>query len=191
MLGRRVLLATAYFDLCATYNLYPYLPHCAMALWERSQDRQASGTNRAVDAACFLVAQKTIDTLVLTISDVSDIFSVNEEEVLRLEQETFGISMTMSTELRPDCALIDRLRSLDASLQEHMKTFFNIALIGARLQACCHPSPPSLLPPALLSLPSGRTCRRSVYDPQRALRLLPPPPLTPSSLSSQSHPRRT
>ena len=126
---RRALLATFYFDLCDSYNLYRFLPHCAMVLWEAEQKVDSGACNKAIDGACFMVAQKMADVTVFSVTNISDIFSANEEDVRHVEKKVFRSSVMIST-LRPDRCLFSRLTTVDESLHEHMKTFFNMTLVG-------------------------------------------------------------
>ena len=124
------MLSTLYFDICMNYNLYRFLPHCAMALWECAQHITPAAENRTLDASCFLVAQKMVDTSVFKVADISDIFSANEDEVRRFESKVFSSSIAISMELRPDRVFFEHLRGMKSELHEHMKTFFNMSLIG-------------------------------------------------------------
>lgn len=130
MENRRVMLSTFYFDVCVDYNLYRFLPHCAMALWECAQHITPPVSNRTLDASCFLVAQKMVDTSVFKVADISDIFSANENEVRQFESKVFTSSIAILTGLRPDRALFEHLRGMNSELHEHTKTFFNMSLIG-------------------------------------------------------------
>jgi hypothetical protein len=127
---RRVILSTFYFDLCVNYKLYRFLPHCAMALWESAQHIRPTVSNRTLDASCFLVAQKMVDTSVFKVVDISDIFCANEDEVRQFESKVFKASVAISTGLRPDRVLFELLGGVKSELHEHMKTFFNMSLIG-------------------------------------------------------------
>lgn len=125
---RRVVLVTFYFELCDSYRLYAFLPHCAMVLWEEAQ--RTGQSHRAIDAACFLVAQKMMDTSVFKIGDIADVFSAREDDVREGEKQIFLSSFALR--LRPDRGLFARLSTIDPSLHEHVKRFFNLALIGTR-----------------------------------------------------------
>lgn len=129
---RRILLVTMYFDICDAYNLYAFLPHCAMAIWDKAQS-DTLRENTAVDAACFAVAQKMADTSIFTITDLSEVFSASEEDIRTTEKELLATSLILP-DLRPDRHLIKRLSSIDATLHDHMKRFFNLSLFGKRVR---------------------------------------------------------
>lgn len=134
MATRNVVLATFYFDLCESYSLYTFLPHCAMVLWEAAQKKvPPCGPNRAVDAVCFMLAQKMTDTTVFTICDLADVFLAKEEDVRACERRMLTLCILLPT-IRPDRTFFARLVTLDPALHDLVKQFFHLALIGTIVQ---------------------------------------------------------
>ena len=160
-MARRVVLSQFYFDLCESYRLFKYLPHCAMRLWDEAQAKgNLSRSQAAIDAACFLIAQKLCDTSVFNVQDIAEVFGASEDEVGRTERALLSAAINLPT-LRPDLALAQYTSTLSPEVCREMPRFFNLTLIGARAAPSPLPSPspartvrPSLTaPPPSLSSP--------------------------------------
>jgi hypothetical protein len=87
----------------------------------------------AVDAACFLVAQKLSDTSTFQIADLSDIFGCSESALRAAEMQVF-MKLLINTSLRVDRLLSKALLNIDIYLHEDVRRFFHLSVVGA----CCH-----------------------------------------------------
>jgi hypothetical protein len=131
--ARRTQLATYYFDLCESYRLFMFIPHDALALWNGAQNLAPflHLSPIAVDAACFLVAQKLCDTTAFQIADLADIFGCGETALRAAEKQVF-VNLFMQTSLRVDRLLHKALRTTEIHLHEDVHRFFHLSVVGAR-----------------------------------------------------------
>lgn len=128
----RIVLVRFFFDLCADYSLYEFLPHSAIILWDFMNQSTHGFADRPLAAACFLVACKTLDTKIIDICDLSDAFVTDKEAILDAERKVFELVVFNDISLQPEHMLETLLQTLDcaAIVQRNAVSFFHLSVFG-------------------------------------------------------------
>ena len=125
---QRRIVVRFYFDILKDYsNLYEFVPHNAMVMYDAFVVDFASSP-RAFSAACFALAQKTLDVQVISIPDMVELFGTTGAEIVRVENDVFARLAAAPLPLMPETSLLELLRRDPTLDRANVVRFFNLAL---------------------------------------------------------------
>ncbi len=148
----RATVAQFYWDLTSDFSLHAHIPHTALHFLDLCAAEFESSDIRPLSAACFLMAQKAVDTRVMKAEDLETCFVTTRDEILGLESTLFqwftaDLGRMRAWTEQPDRAMHDTVARVGLPLFEADDAwkFFNLASIHlfdetleTRTSAACH-----------------------------------------------------
>ena len=134
-----------YMNLQEDYKVYRFVPHVAVSIYDELFDKHwPHSTNpRAVIAACFMLAQKFVDTRIISLGDLADAAVCTTEEIIEAEYATAVAMLGATIELKPELLFMSCLDGKGSVDRDRAFGLFDASLRVScswqeRIRACLH-----------------------------------------------------
>lgn len=132
----RTMIGQFFFSLSQDYESYAFLPHTALSLWDHVKPDSFGSNPRAIAGACFLLAQKLVDTCCANIDELAEVCGVdNPDEIRRCELRLLQECDIDALNLHPHLSLTKAFSILALSpplINNAIRFFHMTALLSTR-----------------------------------------------------------